>query len=458
MLKTKKVVLLFFSVLLCGLVLLAGCLWNSPSNSPPSIMDIDSLFPEAIVPTSLMTCTSRADVYIDCSGSMSGFLAPPGQKESNYSAFLRNLDGYLRVKYNTIRYYQFGSNMLPIQNISSAIRSRSFYGGEYTRISLPFDKVLAYQNDQIPELTLIITDGINSAPESADYRAIIGLISSCMAKGLQFEMVLTLSEFTGNIYPLDGTNFAGSTVYDWQEHGPRPFFVYLVSEPRSDCGRDLFDALLVNRRFQAKYINFSRRPFEKPRGQNIKFEFHDRTGMMGKQDGLSSYLRKGNKQYVYWPNMAKGQDLVGTIDVVIPLLSTGDDSILSDTDIWRLGEGYPKCIVEAFTWPEKKIIADPKLELVGAVNERNAMRVKLKVYQAEYDEPWTVYRVTLKPGNSTVVSPLWVDLYSTDLDSNLECFSRTIYLKDFCESLTMTKQFLDSPLCTFFIITKEMNK
>lgn len=434
-----KRLLLVLLVGVASISLGSGFFWL---NGRPSESDIEGLFDSSkSSPSETPSILDQVQIFLDGSGSMTGFIKSGTDRIGNtsYCNVLRALDSYLRGKAENVVYHKFGEEVVPIVNCDTAIRNPSFYSDQDTRLAQLISNLSREDSENLPRAFLIVTDGIQSTPDSEDYKEIISGLSNWLSRGFYFEILAFRSQFHGKVYSeLQGGKFLGS--YNSDDYGKRPFYVYILS-PVKDYGKQLVSGLHSYPEVSfGPYINLTPELFDSP---EIGFEVPDH------DNPLCGYYTTPTIKYLSWKKRRE-TSLIGNFRTIIyPRLKEDQHFVVTEQGITCDGE------TRIFESNEKLPFSDLSLVKVSAKKRGDLTALVCDfTLKEQKNGKWVIYRVILKPGDGTIRPPQWVRDFSSRTDFALEDFSKTLYFQEFITSIMLNPAFQKEALAVFYLAVK----
>ena len=449
------IILIFIALAASGLWVKIGC--NSLQKQLPTESHVKELFdriyglPGLTPDTCLVNISSNIDVYLDRSGSMRGFINDDYDRigATSYCDFLRNLDGYLRAKVDTVMYYKFGTSIQVLRNCSDAIVQPSFYDETETRLAQLIDNLSKAVSKNLPRSILIITDGIQSTPEREDFREMISAISNWLSRGFSFEILMMQSEFNGFVYSeaLNGRQLDES--YKSSKYGKRHFFVFVLS-PKKGFGKQLISTLSAySDTTFTHYIDFTSKLFDSPKAE-LRFPS---ISSPAEKSCLQNYSGKkySDIKYLFWENNCPS----GDFELIVEFIPKND----TEDFIMRYENIRPD--IEAIALRSADSIPSPKIDLFGTSfdHKKGMTRLKCSFHIEQLGSgDWIAYRIFLRPGSGTILPLQWVSDVSSKTDLTAASFSKTLYFREFVTSLIQNSRLSEQPIGVFYLVIKERKR
>jgi hypothetical protein len=391
----KKKIFVFLLIIL----LLISC---GGVNPPPSFKEVrkilDTIFPEPSQGCSPPTQSKDINVYIDGSVSCQGF-ATGGSK---YIKFLKAIRQWAQSG-STLRFLKFGNLAEPANTSLEAALTRDFYDQSQTRLVELIESFVKLDSSKLPGTFLIITDGCQSHAQ----RDIINLIRPTLRlieRGYYFQILGIRSEFDGNVYSeiLGGVKI-GRFNSNKYEDGERPFYCFIFSTQKDFAAKNLL--VRIPGDFDFHLLDFS----ELPKILFTNFKEEER-----KSPTLRIYEKKKEGAVLIWKgdSPAKG-NLTALLELDTTLFPIGTGSLTAE--ILSSGGDLTNC------------------QLCSArLSSGNNNKIQCLFSLSEGERKgWSYYKIKLYPTANTFSPPRWVEKWSTDTDTSLKYFNKTLFLKEF---------------------------
>lgn len=388
--------------------------------------ELDKKFPITILERStLPTRSTNIEVYIDGSVSCAGFVT----EQSKYIRFLKRLRRWGEVE-TTLRYLKFGAMESPERTRIEAAMSRDFYDQSRTRLVELISAFADRDTSRLPGTFLVITDGCQSHAQQ-DIIRLVRPTLRLINRGYHFQILGIRSQFRGYVYSevLGGIRLGR---YDSSRNGERPFYCFIFST-KTDFGKELKE-IISNEGIECHLLSL------KEFLEAFSAKFEEEPNVDGKTT-LSLWERcgkRGEGVYLYW----KGKP-PGNLKVVLSL---------SDTSDLHIGSGNIRADIYCLHFESRRVL-NPNCQLCKS-SFKNPREIECVFSFAEVEEPgWSTYKIVLYPRGGTFSPPKWVEEWSTDTDTALQYFNRTLFLKEFVEEV-INRRFENLPLFVIYPVVR----
>ena len=395
------------------------------------------------------------EVYIDASGSMTGFLNSPTKNQSTqYMDFITALAGYLKSICNedSNYWYSFGTSIPALlQNPLNQVLRPWFYNHESTKIGPLIQGFSSMPDSQLPEAMIVITDGVQSTPEGSDFTEVVLGAARWLGRGFNFEILLFKSDFLGPVYSELGKKTGKYKLgqYNSMEYGLRPFYCYIFTvEP--DWGRNLKEVLESRSGILCNLLNFPGTLFA---SSAVEMGVPKKV-LNRKNNPLREYtpeLEDGVK-FLYWDKGKEGL-LNGELiaHIILNQKSGVTDFLFNPRNL--------DIQVQCLSRNSKSKVKFPGLNTylpdstIKISDGTSGLRFKFS-FNPINEPGWIAYHIFIFPTDATFTPPGWIDDWSTRSDLSISDFSKSLYFKEFITNIMMSAQFRKQCIADFYLAIK----
>jgi len=393
--------------------------------------------------------TNEIFVIIDASKSMKGFLGAPGYKRglTEYCSCIRTLQASLDAREIPARYFIFGEEIREINKryVERALRYQSFYNADFTRLDNLLRKICYSETtSKIPKAIVIITDGVISTPDRADYRRIIGELSRWVGKGNNFEILALKSYYYGSAYSEDLGRIVG------KYNGYRPFYLFVLS-PKLHFGIGLVNWLRQSGiSVDIKYVNLSAPLFI---SKSVQLKVPGKT-TYGRKNILSNYDCSQSVKYLYWvqKNNSANDGEIEVNSIIRPRIPGSEFTInVSAQTIELISYATPLD-------QDSNLVLIPSVELRNAYYSyagNNIIKIKFNIGISPLNtKGWNAYNLAIKLKPGAIVLPTWINSYSTNSDTRVVNYGKTYRLEELIRSILLNPRY-EQEITSVYLAIKE---
>ena len=393
----------------------------------------------------------HVEVYIDGSGSMRGFIrgrASDGEApllgQTVYSSTLRDLRALLTSREDRVEFYKFGaaaeSLAMPVNEPLQAVNQTSFYNQGDTLLGQLIKHLASREAENLPDTFILVTDGVQSTPTGSDFTEVVGAVRELGKRGFQFQVLAFRSDFNGEAFSeLLSERGQDDRIGNYQ--GERAFYWYVFSSV-PDTGKELSDFLRDEHQVANEYLNLSASPFI---GSQVQIE--------RSSDAPRSFVRESNSAEpdlisLRWNGQKDNTQLIGKVTVTVQLRIHKDFQNLSMRHQFRLK-------VESLNLKTgNEVKSEISLAAASIVESKpESLSLEFQFAIPRLEQPGqTAHRVSVLPKDAAFDLPSWVSENSTEDDTLISNYSKTLFIKDFIANLFLKDANTQRLTVVYFLI------
>lgn len=367
-----------------------------------------------------------------------------GGAQNDFSRFVANLQAWAAGSFYSgqgggVRLYRFGERIESIPDWTVPT-TRAFYRDYETDIVGVLRRIVRHQ--QASEASIIVTDGVPVTPnESHNWAAMVDEICYWTTSGNVFQILMMRGDFRDYVFSIQlGRQLP--IPYDSRKHGKRPFYCWIFSRS-PEFGQQLRDRLLVDHP-NIKFLDITGNIFA---GCRIPLRVTDEVPVSGSNEP-NPLMFDTEEDSVWFFRWRRSSVPFGRIELglEIDLEHHCADFQLSSTGITITGLGI-RIIRDDHRNMQYEQVDVSSLTLVQVSSPTAPKPGRLPLYlnvRRPGDDRWYAYRLDLCSGYGTLLPPRWVTEVSTESDSRIDDWSKTIYFDRFIKSILAKPRVLGS--------------
>lgn len=438
------------------LLLTTQCTIINSSAALPTRKQADELFEQTFAQARRGNVRTRGrhlpqiEVYVDGSKSMAGFIRGKAKEgpdyvigQTTYAASLKDLKAMLSARRDRPLFHKFGGDSAGqgelLAEPTEAINRESFYDRGETPLGPLIRKFCNRSDEQLPAAFIVVTDGVQSTPKDSDFSEVVGAVSNLIKEGMHFEVLAFRSEFNGNAYSELRRESHQKESIGWFS-GERGFYWYVFSlEP--GFGQEVSAALHAGHQIDHKYLDLSAVPFG-----DSQVHLDLERGATRSTLQIRTKTADSDLILLRWPHPV-GDRRSGKVKADIRLALNEEFRDFPMQSDFRLQ-------VDSVNWSTREKtdggISITNSRVVAESPEWRTLEFQLTCTEVGHSG-WTGSRVSVFPKGNTFTPPQWVNDFSTDDDTSLSDYGKTLFLKSFIASTLLNGKLSDQPVAVFYV-------